>query len=109
MQINSVINLSGSNIKPGTEDNYYKWYDEVHVPMLLKFPGLKGVARYQITTPDDKYPNSLAIFEFENEQAFETYLNSPELAEAHQDAISRKWDREARWRVQYKVIKTWRK
>ena len=112
MEKNTVMNLSGFHIKPGEEHEFFKWYDEVHIPMLLKFPGLKKVSRGEIAKGDDKYPFFLTVFEFEDSQAFDRYVKSPELAEAHQDATERsalKNDREGMWRVQYKITRTWNK
>ena len=80
--------------------------------MLLKFPGLRKVSRGEITKRNDAYPGFLTVFEFEDEKAFTMYLKSQELDEAHKDSTERsakKKDREGKWRVQYKIVKTWDK
>lgn len=112
MKKNTVINLSAFQIKPGGEEDFFKWYDKIHVPMLLKFSGLKKVSRGEIMRENDQYPSFLTVFEFEDEAAFQAYVKSPELEAAHKDALNRsakKKDREAGWRVQYKIVKTWSK
>jgi uncharacterized protein (TIGR02118 family) len=112
VEINSVIGLTGYQIKPESEDQYNKWLNEVHIPILFKFPGLKAVTRFKITKKDDRYPNYLTIMEFEDEEAFKAFKESPEVAEARKDTLARKWtdkDRESKWRVEYKAINAWRK
>ena len=46
------IHIVGTSLKPGTppevEEEFNKWYNEVHVPMLLTIKGLTGVTRYKI-------------------------------------------------------------
>lgn len=113
MEFNSVINIVGTNCRPDQEEKFNKWYNERHIPDLLKFKGLRKVTRYKILTPNSQpevnYPNYLVIYEFENQQAYEAYEASPELAEALKEA-DETWadDRFERvWRVQYKALKTW--
>jgi hypothetical protein len=37
--------------REGREDEYNKWYDEVHLPDLLTVPGLVAAMRYRISQP----------------------------------------------------------
>jgi hypothetical protein len=37
-----------SNAVPGREDEYNKWYTEVHVPDVLKVPGVVAAQRYRL-------------------------------------------------------------
>ena len=106
-----VVNVVGIRCQPQAKEKFLKWYDQTHVPLLLKFKGLKKVTRYKILKCDEAYPEHLAIFEFENEQAFVAYESSPELAAASAEMRETwkdgGWDR--MWRVQYEFIKTWSK
>ena len=51
----------------GKEAEYHKWYEEVHIPEVLAFPGVKSVQRYkQVTTLMGEDANPwLAIFDVE--------------------------------------------
>lgn len=112
MNKDTVINISAFDIEPGSEGDFFSWYDEIHIPMLLKFPGLRRASRAEIREENDQYPRFLTFFELEDEEAFAAYLTSPELRGAHRDATvrsSEKGDRVGRWRVQYRVKKTWTK
>mgnify|MGYP001179301195 CR=1 FL=1 len=61
-----------SNPVAGKETEYNDWYDNVHVPDVLKVPGVCGAKRYEIahldpnTEPPHKY---LAIYELDGEPA----------------------------------------
>ena len=106
-----VMHFVGVQCKPGLEEKFQKWYGEVHVPMLLKFPGLESITQYQITKPDAKYPSFLAAYEFDSVEAFEKYEHSDELAASRKEA-DETWtegDQEIKWRVQYKVVRTWQR
>ena len=111
MESNSVIHVIGAQCRPEVEKKLNKWLGEVHFPMLLKFEGLRRISHYQITKADNKYPNYLTIFEFDNQQAFEAYERSSELAEARKDHRETWPDGtgEIKWRVQYKRLGTWQK
>ena len=43
-----VINIVGTRCQPDDDAKFNKWYNEVHIPMLLKCKELKGVTRYKI-------------------------------------------------------------
>lgn len=107
----SVLHIVGIECRPGLEEKFRQWYTEVHVPMLLKFPGLKAITQYQITKPDKKYPIFLATYEFDSVEAFDRYELSEELAASRKQA-EETWaegDQEIKWRVQYKVVRTWQR
>ncbi len=108
---NPVVNVVGIRCQPGQEKKFVKWYDEVHVPMILKFKGMMKATRYEIIKRADAYPEYLGVFEFESEEAFEAYEKSPELAAA-QAEMKQTWPNggwERMWRVQYRSEKKWGK
>ncbi len=117
MEPDSIIHVVGLHCRPDQEGKLNKWYNEKHIPDSLKFKGVKRVTRYKILTPDKtpagypdiKYPEYLAVYEFENQKVFEAFESSPERAEAMKN-VNETWaeDRyELVWRVQYKVLGTW--
>jgi len=111
MESNSVINILGAQCPPEVAERLNKWLGEVHFPMLLRFKGLNRISHYQKTEDNNEYPNYLTVFEFDNQQAFEAYEVSPELAEARKDSRET-WPNgagEIKWRVQYKCLGTWQK
>jgi hypothetical protein len=60
---------------PGTDDEFNRWYNEVHIPELLRIPGFKAATRYRVAdaqmgrrSPDHRY---LALYEIEADTAQE--------------------------------------
>jgi hypothetical protein len=46
------------------EDDFNRLYDEVHVPDLLKVPGVRSAARYRLESADsDEIARYMAIYE----------------------------------------------
>ena len=66
---NRIIQIVASQSTPDKEDEFNRWYNEVHLPMLFGFKGVKQASRYKyIGLPGDS-PKYLAIYEFESEEA----------------------------------------
>ena len=111
MENKPVINIVGTRCKPEVEEKFNKWYDEIHIPLLFKFPGMTGVKRWKLLTGDGEYPEYLAIYEFENRGAYEAFQTSPEREVAMKE-MEETWKEgkfEVIWRVQYESLKTWQR
>lgn len=104
-----VINVRGADCSPEFEKEYNEWYNEVHVPMLLKSGELKEVTRFKKIGGDEDYPKYLVIYRFDNLEAFERYEKSEELAIAAKDSRE-KWPPRSvtSKRVQYELLKSWK-
>ncbi|MFC1929663.1 EthD family reductase [Chloroflexota bacterium] len=110
MEAKSVINMRGIDCPPELEEKFNKWYEETHIPMLLKTGEVRSVTRYKRAGDDGNYPKYLAVYEFENQQAFEKYKNSPEMVAALED-VKKTWpDKkyESKWSTQYEAMRTWK-
>ena len=104
-------NMVAVECQPEDEAKFNRWYNEVHIPMLLKFAGILGVTRYKLASGTEGQAKYLAIYEFRDKASFDEYQNSPELAAARQE-MSHTWGAKGfgtKWRAQYKPIKTWRR
>jgi heme-degrading monooxygenase HmoA len=124
MKDKRVVNVVGVECSTEVEEKFDKWHEEVHIPLLLKFPGLLAVTRYRMTESrsgavvEADYPKYLAIYEFKNEEAFKEYNNSKAYLEARAEMLDT-WGGDphvgkpggfsVKWRVQYEVLKTWSK
>ena len=115
---NAVIWVVGTQCRPGVdEDKFNKWYDEIHVPMLLKGNWVKKVTRnkiadktYHVANTTQECPKYLAIYEFENQEAFESWMTAPERAAAGEDKMAT-WGEgggyEVFWATRYDNMQTW--
>lgn len=87
-----VMSLEAFRLSPEEEEKYFNWFNEFgcssFVPLFVRLPGLKGYDWYKDTnlrrTPDavreHEYSKYLSIIYFENIQAFDNFVESPELA-----------------------------
>jgi len=111
MKDTPIINIVATRCHPDDGEKFNKWYNEAHIPLLLKLKGLTEVTRYKITTETGEYPKYLAIYQYESQKAFEESQNSPEFA-AVIDEIKETWKEKAPemiWKVQYEYIRSWKK
>jgi uncharacterized protein (TIGR02118 family) len=110
MEPKPLIHVIATECRPEDEEKFNKWYDEIHIPMLFEFKGLKKAVRYKRVYESGQYARYLAIYEFDSKKAFEDYENSPELAAASKEEHEETWKDskyDMVWRVQYEPIKTW--
>jgi antibiotic biosynthesis monooxygenase (ABM) superfamily enzyme len=107
MESNLVINMVATRCQPEVEDKFNKWYDEIHIPLLFKFPGMTRVTRYQALKETEGEATYLAIYEFKDRKALEE--KSPELVAARAEMQETWQDKgfEITWRMQYAAIQTW--
>jgi hypothetical protein len=57
----------------GREDEFNEWYENVHVPQVLRMPGFLSGQRFRLvdSTPSD-LPRYLAVYEIESDDIAET-------------------------------------
>lgn len=66
------------------EAAFNKWYDEEHVPQVLRYNGAISGRRYKRVMGEDKY-DYMALYEFKNEQTFKEFQESGHLRELKAD------------------------
>ena len=104
MKSNAVLWVVGTQVKPGVdEEKFNKWYDEVHIPMLLKGDHCKRVSR-SLLAP------KAHIYEFESEEKFEAWMTSPYREDAGRDKLET-WGPEGGyevfWATRYDSVSEW--
>src|SRR5262245_16197288 len=75
-----VIFVVRANVNKDKEAAFNKWYNEEHVPMLLRYNGAVSARRYKKIVGDDKY-EYMAVYEFANEAVFAGFQKSDYLNE----------------------------
>lgn len=108
MEKSPIINIVGICCRKEDETRFNKWYNETHVPMLLKFKGMKGASRHKIISESADYPTYLAVYHFDSMEDYEAFLKSPERAAAQEEMRST-WPGglDIKLRLQYELIKRW--
>jgi uncharacterized protein (TIGR02118 family) len=101
-----MINVVTTKCNSKDDARFNKWYNEVHIPMLLKYKGLKRVARYKMV--DAQNPQYMAVYHFESLQDFEDFGKSPEFKAAIEE-MNQSWPTgiEIISRQQSELIKEW--
>lgn len=112
----TVIWTVGIQCKAEDEVKFNIWYDDIHVPMLLKGDCVQKVTRfkladetYHVGTTTQVCPNYLTIYEFENQEKFESWMNGQARTEAGDDK-TKTWGEnvyEVKWATRYNLINTW--
>jgi len=103
-----VINIVATRCQPVDDEKFNRWYNEVHIPMLLKYKKLLGVARYKVITESPTLPQYIAIYKYASLKDLQDFSKSPKLAAAAKE-MQETWGQkiELTSRVQYELIKEW--
>jgi antibiotic biosynthesis monooxygenase (ABM) superfamily enzyme len=82
MSKDRIINIVATECIPGDEVKFNKWYNEVHIPMLMKFKGIKKVTRYKVMGESTEKGKYLAIYEYDSAKDMAALNTSPEFKAA---------------------------
>ena len=109
--MSKIINIVATQCNPEVEQKFNKWYNEVHIPMLMKSKQMKGVKRIKVLQPGANIPTYLALYEFDSLAELEAYRKGPELAAAR-DEMKVTWKDggyQSVWSAPYEVLGEWNK
>jgi quinol monooxygenase YgiN len=104
-----ILNIVATDCPPENDAKFNKWYNEVHIPMLFKYKGMKRVTRYQRAGDNKEQVKYLALYEFESKKALDDYRGSPEFTAAIAE-MQETWKGggfDIKWATDYEPIKTW--
>ncbi|HLX35974.1 MAG TPA: DUF4286 family protein [Candidatus Limnocylindrales bacterium] len=116
MSATPVIWTVGLECRPEDEDKFNTWYDEVHVPMLLKGGHVMRVTRYKLSSESYDVadgamasPTYQTVYEFANAEMFEAWMHGADRAAAGTDKAATWGDRgyEVIWAARYDRMNTW--
>lgn len=116
MSARPLIWIVGINCRAVDEAKFNAWYDDVHVPMLMKGGFVKRAARfkqapqtYHVGATTETCPTYLTIYEFEDQAQFDAWMTSPVRAEAGDDK-TKTWSEnpyELRWATRFDRVNAW--
>ena len=103
-----IANVVTTQCKPEDDQKFNKWYNSVHIPMLMKFKRLKSVFRYKVVPGPDQPAQYVAVYYFATQKAFEAFGASQELAAAIKE-MQGAWGDKIKMvsRVQWEQLKAW--
>jgi hypothetical protein len=67
--LGDLIQVTLCDVDPARQQEFNRWYNEVHIPEVLTCPGWLSATRFESTQGQ---PQFLAIYELENEGAWTT-------------------------------------
>jgi quinol monooxygenase YgiN len=101
-----IINIVATECAPKNDAKFNKWYNEVHIPMLMKNKGIKKVTRYRII---DEKPRFIAVYEYDTKEDLDNLSKSPEFQAAIAE-MQETWKGEMpniTWAISCEPIKVW--
>jgi uncharacterized protein (TIGR02118 family) len=104
-----ILNIVATECAPENDAKFNKWYNEVHIPLLMKYKGIKKVTRYKMFQAKEERPRYLAVYEYENKEDLNNMMASPEFKAAREE-MEQTWKGqmfEVKWAVSGEPIKTW--
>jgi len=105
------LNMVYTECSPELDAKFNRWYNEVHIPLLFKYPGLKRVTRYERLGDNKEQARYLAVYEYDTREDLERFPDSVEFKEAT-DEMQGTWkDGEfvIKGHAVYEPIKVWEK
>ena len=75
-----------ATIDPDREEEFNRWYDDEHVPDLLRYPGAVSARRYRSLVGEERF-QYIAVYEFRDQATLEAFLASD-----HLKALARDYD-----------------
>ncbi len=106
-----ILNIVSIECSPQNDEKFNKWYNEVHIPIFLKYKGLKKVTRYKIIEAPGAKPKYIVIYEFDTVDDLNGMFASPEFKAAREE-MQETWKGQMfdiKWAVSCESIKTWEK
>jgi uncharacterized protein (TIGR02118 family) len=85
----TVLFMVKATIPKEKEQEFNRWYDEVHIPMFLQFNGAVSARRYKAIVGEEKF-QYVAMYELKDEATFKRLMESD-----HMKAL--KADYDAKW------------
>jgi len=77
-----ILSIVVTECPSDSAEKFNKWYNEVHIPMLMKYKGIKKAARYKVMDENKDKSQFIAIYEYESKEDMAGLNSSPEFKAA---------------------------
>jgi antibiotic biosynthesis monooxygenase (ABM) superfamily enzyme len=104
-----ILNIVATECATKNDARFNEWYNEVHIPMLMKYKGIKKVTRYKMLNGKTGKPKYIAIYEFDTKQDLDGLPASREFKAAIEE-MQETWKGETfdiKWAVSCEPLKSW--
>ena len=80
-----IMQIVASESTPEKEEEFSKWYSDVHLPMLFDYESVKRASRYKLMGDDENNAKFLAIYEFDSKEEMDAFPDSTAFKDAIKD------------------------
>ena len=104
-----VLNIVATECKPEEAVRFNNWYNDVHIPLLMKYPGITKVTRYRLQGESKGAASYLACYEFNTMEDVAGLQQSNEFKAAMAE-MQQSWPDggfDIQWAAVYEPVKTW--
>ena len=104
-----LLNIVATECKPDIEEKFNQWYNDIHIPLLLKYEGVKKVTRYKLQGDNPDQAKYLAFYEYASPEALAGMPGS-DAFKAAMEEMQESWPDggiDIKWTAVYEPIKTW--
>jgi uncharacterized protein (TIGR02118 family) len=104
-----ILNIVATECPPEMDARFNKWYNEVHIPMLMKYKGIRKVTRYKTVEAPGAKPKYLAVYEYDSQEALSGQFASPafQAVREEMEQTRKTLTFELKWALSCEPIKTW--
>jgi hypothetical protein len=106
-----IINIVATECPCALEPGFNKWYNEIHVPMLMKYKGIKKVTRYKVADGNKDKGSYLAVYEYDSKEDLDRLNSSPEFKAAIEE-MNTTWKNnewQIKWGMSCEPLQAWGK
>jgi hypothetical protein len=106
-----ALSIVATECTPQNDVQFNKWYNEVHIPLFMKYHGLQKAARFKKLDPKGPVPTYLAFYHYNNKEDMDALPATPEFKAALDDMLDtwKEKEFEIKWAASYEKIKEWQK
>jgi uncharacterized protein (TIGR02118 family) len=106
-----ILAIVATECPPEMDANFNQWYNEVHIPMLMKYTGIKKVTRYKAVAAPGVKPTYLAIYEYDTQESLNGQSASPEFKAAIEEMENTRKSLtfDLKWAINCEPINIWGK
>jgi hypothetical protein len=109
-ELNPVIDILEAQYPVQDDAELSRWYNEVHLPILIKSDKVQSIARYKVLDKSSQIVRYIIICKYNSQQDFEEFRGSQEFKDAGNDKPVNLADKIPPARpIHCELVKEWRK
>ena len=91
-----IMNIVSCRLPMKFEEQWNRWHNEKHIPMVLRQPGFMNVGKFRCLSNNKQEVEYFVLYELRNQAAYDNYVKSEE-APVYGSIISMLMVQKQRW------------